>query len=315
VRVNLLVEALEAIPPRMRKPEYLFHPGQAIRRLARGAGPDRERVEVVLPWGAPLSIRPDEAIGRAIWRTGTYDVLVSEAVLRLAEHGETAVDVGANIGVMTSAMAVAVSPTGTVLCFEPHPALSVELSENIAKWRAALGWDHVERSDRALSAHPGEAALVVPSEFDANRGTATLCPVAPGEGTATCKFDVVTTTLDLAVGRQATVGVLKVDVEGHELQVLKGASCLLASGRIRDIVFEEYSTYPSPVTDLLEAHGYSVFLLRKGLLGPTLQPPQSGGVQLEWETPNYLATKDPDRAVQRLSAVGWRSLRRTLLRS
>lgn len=315
MRLTVLVEALEAIPPRMRKPEYLLHPGQVIRRLARGTGPDRERVEVVLPWGTPLSIRPNEVIGRAIWRSGTYDVLVTEAVLRLAEHGETAVDVGANIGVMTSAMAVAVSPTGTVLCFEPHPALSVELSENIAGWRAALGWDHVQRSDRALSDHPGEAALVVSSEFDANRGTATLCSVASGEGTTTCQFDVVTTTLDLAVGSQAKIGVLKVDVEGHELQVFQGASSLLSSGRIRDIVFEEYGSYPSPVTDLLEAYGYSVFLLRKGALGPALQPPKSAGVQLEWETPNYLATKDPERAVERLSAVGWRSLRRTFLGS
>ena len=293
----------------MRKPEYLFHPRQAVHRLVRERRGAQELERVVLPWGTPILIRPDEAIGRAIWRTGVYDVVVSEAILRLAARGETAVDVGANIGVMTSAMGVAVGAAGRVLCFEPHPGLSVELSENITRWREALSWEHVERSELALSEHPGEVRLLASAGFDANRGTATLAPLSRNEGRPTSQFHVVATTLDLVLG-SATIGVLKVDVEGHELEVFRGASALLSSGRVRDIIFEEYHSYPSPVTDALKSYGYQVFLIRKGLLGPVLQSPVDGRLQLDWETPNYLATRDANRAVERLGPLGWHSLRR-----
>ena len=254
-------------------------------------------------------IRPNEAIGQAIWRTGVYDVVVTEAILRLAESGETAVDVGANIGVMASAMGVAVGVSGRVLCFEPHPGLSVELSENIAQWMEALGWQQVERSELALSEHPGEACLLASAGFDANRGTATLSSLSRDGGARTSQFHVVATTLDLALG-SATIDVLKVDVEGHELAVFRGASSLLSSGRVRDIIFEEYHSYPSPVTSALESYGYQVFLIRKGLLGPVLQSPIDARLQLEWETPNYLATREADRAIERLGPIGWHSLRR-----
>ena len=294
----------------MRKPEYLFHPGQAVHRLLRGRERGREFERVVLPWGTPLLIRPNEAIGQAIWRTGVYDVVVSEAILRLAESGETAVDVGANIGVMTSAMGVAVGVAGRVVCFEPHPGLSVELSDNIAQWREGLGWEQVERSELALSEHPGKACLLASARFDANRGTATLSSLSGGEGEATSQFHVVATTLDLALGSAATIELLKVDVEGHELEVFRGASSLLSSGRVRDIIFEEYHSYPSPVTHALESYGYRVFLIRKGLLGPVLQSPYDRRLQLHWETPNYLATKQADRAIEKLGPIGWQSLRR-----
>lgn len=310
MNAKLLVTALEAVPPRMRKPEYWFRPSQLVRRFIR----ERENGEtgfqkVLLPWGTPLVIRPDEAIGQAIWRTGTYDVTVSEALLRLADRGDTAVDVGANIGVMASAMAIAVGTTGKVVCFEPHPSLYLELSANIAGWQEALHWNHVEASDLALSEHPGEAALAMSRQFDSNRGTASLTALASGEG-PTRHVIVHTTTLDLALGGSQEIGLLKVDVEGHELEVLKGATSLLSSGRVRDIVFEEYGTYPSPVTNLLESYGYKVFALRKGVLGPLVQSPSDVRLQLEWETPNYLATNDAQRAMARLRPIGWRSLRR-----
>lgn len=307
---NPLVTALEAIPPRMRKPEYWFRPSQLLRRLVRdrqGAARDQK---VTLPWGAPLTIRRDEAIGQAIWRTGTYDLAVSEALLRLADPGETAVDVGANIGVMASAMAVAVGSTGKVLCFEPHPGLHLELAANIGRWKELLSWNHVERSDLALSEHPGEATLAMSSHFDTNRGTASLAALRPGEGQPADHVVVRTTTLDLALARSPAIGLLKVDVEGHELEVFKGATSLLSRGGVRDIVFEEYEPYPSPVTNFLESYGYEVFALRKGALGPSSQSPSKVRFQLQWETPNYLATNDAERATARLRPVGWRSLRR-----
>ena len=57
------------------------------------------------------------------------------------------------------------------------------------------------------------------------------------------------------------VGVVKLDCEGHELAALLGAERLLQHGMIRDVVFEEFASYPTPVTDLLEAAGLEVMAL------------------------------------------------------
>src|SRR5579872_6967542 len=95
----------------LNKPHYIYRPGQAIIRLGRllgGAKPAGAWEEAVLPWGLPIRYHPAEQIGNSIWRLGLYDLCVSETLWRLLDAGETALDVGANFGHMTSVMAVRV---------------------------------------------------------------------------------------------------------------------------------------------------------------------------------------------------------------
>jgi hypothetical protein len=101
------------------------------------------------------------------------------------------------------------------------------------------------------------------------------------------------------------VGVVKIDVEGHELDVLRGASGLLEEQRLRDILFEEFEPYPSPVTRFLEPLGYSVFKLVQGLLGLTVTSATKEPGSRSWYPPSYLATTQPDRALARLHKKGW----------
>jgi hypothetical protein len=143
---------------------------------------------------------------------------------------------------------------------------------------------------------------VDPGTFAANKGTASL---ERREGEST---DVATVRLDEAVS--GLVGVLKLDVEGHELAALEGAEGLLARGLIRDIVFEEHRPPPTPVTELLESRGYTVLSVRQGLRGPILCAPEEAYSFKLWDPPALLATTDPERAHRRLARRGWRSLRR-----
>ena len=68
-------------------------------------------------------MNPKETIGRAILRLGVYDLCVSESICRLLDPGESAIDVGANLGYMTSLMAAKAGKCGSVESFEPHPDL------------------------------------------------------------------------------------------------------------------------------------------------------------------------------------------------
>src|SRR3954447_2477076 len=197
----------------LNKPWYVFRPAQILRRVRLRGGEQ----QVVLPWGAPMVLDSRESVGSSIARTGVHELAVSEVIARLADPGELAVDVGANIGYVTSLLAWRVGPQGKVVAFEPNPPVADRLH------RHADDNGTVHRP--AVSSAAGSSVLVVPEGFDRNQGTATL--EAAGEGVA-----VDTTSLDAELGA-SSVGVLKIDVEGHEAAVLEGASGLLSQGRVR----------------------------------------------------------------------------------
>jgi FkbM family methyltransferase len=225
----------------------------------------------------------------------------------LLDPGEFAVDVGANIGHMTSIMAMRAGPSGQVMVFEPHPVLFSELQYNISTWEKNPHAAPILASKMALSDHPGSAQLMVPADFEGNHGVCSL--ESNGEANPEAKhIEVEVTTLSAMVDKGKQIGFLKIDVEGHELQVLLGAQDQLASGSIRDILFEEFRALPTPVTKLLQDNGYTIYRIVLGTFwGPVLAPIETYQAPAdEKDSPNYLATRDPGRLLNRMSKRGWR---------
>ena len=289
----------------MLKPEYLFQPAQIFRRIARrGALP--AEVRVTTPWGLPMRVNPSETVGHALWHLGVYDLIASEVAWRLLQPGETAVDVGANVGVMSGLMARRTGPGGRVTGFEPHPKVFAALTSNGEGWRATgLPLAEVGFQRMALSAAAGEATLSEPDSFSNNQGLASL-ESPDGSGASGAQFQVRTETLDALF--PGTIHLLKVDVEGHEAQVFAGAEGALRAGRIRDILFEDHHAFPSASATRLREAGYTIFFLSRTLWGPVLAPPESGGNLPPWLPPNWLATRDPERALAACRPRGWRVL-------
>lgn len=206
---------------RMNKPEYFYRPSQIWRRVVRKMSVPRDVERVRLPWGLPISIIPKETIGSCIWRAGVYDLCVSECLWRLCDPGEVALDIGANIGHMTSIMALRLGSNGKLISLEPHPVLFGELSHNCSLWRSITSVAEIELYKKAASDQTGYAKLHIPGCFDTNRGVASL---EPFEKDISCTYEVPLTTLEelalTIVNRK--IGVVKIDVEGHELSTLTG---------------------------------------------------------------------------------------------
>lgn len=285
------------------KPEYLYNPRQ-IRRRLRWSEDCVRRGEclVDLPWGLRLFVDPRELIGNCIARLGVYDLTVSEVLWRLADPGETAVDAGSNIGYTASILARRVGPEGRVCCFEPHPEIYRCLERNVALWGLP-----VETFPIALSESEGEAVLHIPTYFAGNQGTASLSDT-PGIPRVR-EVTVPTAGLDALAQVPSPIGVMKVDVEGHELRLLRGAQRRLSEGSIRDIVFEDHGRPPTDAMRLLAAHGYSILALARRFSGPRLLPSgQPAPPPTSEAPPNYLATRDMARARQRLAPAGWQVL-------
>jgi FkbM family methyltransferase len=295
----------------LNRPEYVLRPSLAVRRLLfRNCEKNPSAfLEVNLPWDMRIRIRP-VGPGLAIWRMRVYDLAVTEVLWRLVDRGELAIDVGANIGYMTSILAKRAGACGKVLCFEPHPLIYQELMHNVNEWQKRNGCSLIRAMQIAVSNRSGKAVLHEPIDFENNAGTASLHPVEHTGGTGTRRggeYVVPVATLAQIAAKEGPVGVLKIDVENHELQVLQGSVGLLAAKLVRDIVFEEHACYPSAVGELLQEYGYKVFRIWKSFHKPLLLDPALNRFH-PWEPANYLATSNASRAVERLGKMGWLSL-------
>jgi FkbM family methyltransferase len=288
------------------KPCYVFAPHVLSRRIcALLLRPQPGTARVKLPWGAVLEVNTRESIGHEILTQNIFDIAVSETAWRLLGAGDTAIDVGANIGYMTSLFASRVGVSGHVEAFEPHPRIFARLTANLTRGGERAS---VRLHELALGAANSSALLLEPSIFDGNEGSSSLS-AAGRQFEKQAGFPVQVRTLD-SFFPELDIGLLKLDVEGFEADVLAGAARLLAQHKIRDVIYEAHDCERSALHDILQKHGYTVFGIGHSLLGPRLSagtaPPS---IDRSWESPSYLATTQPARAVGLSRPRGWQVLR------
>jgi FkbM family methyltransferase len=290
---------------RVWKPWFVWRPRQALRRLVRGVRPLPPGVQPLeVAWGGTILADPSRHVGWSLATTGVHDLAVSEALVRLVTPGDTVIDAGANIGYMTVLAAALAGSAGRVYAFEPHPTLFQTLSRNVERRRRPGSASDVRLYDAALGASVGRARLVVPDGFESNDG---LASVRRDAGDVAGAIDVAMTTIDDAVG-PTSVGVLKLDVEGYELEVLDGAASALRRRAIRHIVFEDHGGPDSAVVRRLESHGYRVYAIGWSVAGLRIEDVRNGRLTREYEAPSYVATQSPAEAEQRCAPRGWRVL-------
>ncbi|HUQ71544.1 MAG TPA: FkbM family methyltransferase, partial [Planctomycetaceae bacterium] len=253
-------------------------------------------------WGKSVLADPGRAIGRSIATTGVFDLAVSELLARLIRRDDRVIDAGANIGYMTLLAATCLGESGHVDAFEPHPGIYEVLCKNLIP----IGQDALSQSvtlhRQALGPAVGTADLHIPNDFAGNDGVASIAASDKSDGV---NLPVEVTTLDVVLGMN-DVGVLKLDVEGYEEAVLRGAESALTGGRIRDIVFEDHDAEQSPAIRLLEDAGYDVYSVGWNLHQLVLNPMADHRRNAhEYEAPSYVATRDSGALFQRLKRPGW----------
>ena len=291
---------MRAMHRHLLKPEYLWRPSQVLRLLSF-----RRSVEIKplsLPWHCTINACSAELIGRFIAKYGVYDLPLTEAVMRLTDAGDSAVDVGANIGYVTLVLARSAGPEGRVCCFEPNPDLLPVLRRNVHNW-SSLRVAPIQIETIALSDRNGEGVLRFPDDYASNKGLASLELGATGVPVSVRRLD--------ALDEVNRIGIMKVDVEGHEAAVFIGAEKLLDRKLVRDILFEEHEAYPARSHKVLLGHGYQIFRVTGSMWRPLLLPPEAPPCRTFLPPdypPNFLATTDPERACARFRAGGWCAL-------
>ena len=180
-------------------------------------------------------------------------------------RGGEVLDVGANTG-FYSLLAVAAAGA-RVHAFEPYPPVGELLRANVDLNRAA---DRMTIVDEAVSDRDGDTRLFIP--VDDHGDIETSCSLKPDfKELIHDAVDVPVTTLDRYVGsaRVGEVGVLKIDVEGLEARVLRGAAQLV--DRCRPTVFVEVLDRADTrgLDQFCRCSGYVPFHLRADAAVPT----------------------------------------------
>jgi FkbM family methyltransferase len=150
------------------------------------------------------------------------------ATLSFIQPGNTVVDVGAHKGAYLYWLQKAVGTGGKVFAFEPQPSLFRYLEQITA----SMKWNNVMLKKCALSDSTGTRKLYVPNENSPGASLETVAGSAHGSS-----YNCQTDTLDNQLRGAAKITFLKIDVEGHELQIFHGAKQIL-SQHMPAILFE-----------------------------------------------------------------------------
>lgn len=159
---------------------------------------------------------------------GAYETAELAWLRTVLGPGEVAVDVGANIGFFTMHMAALVGPGGRVFAFEPQPEVRGLLERSVRENRFE---DRVTVSPAAVSDRVGTSRLVCLDVVAAgNSGGSYLSTRSDALPTGHATLEVPTVTLD-SVPFPGRVALVKIDAEGAEGLVVRGAARFLAEHR------------------------------------------------------------------------------------
>ena len=179
-------------------------------------------------------------------------------VPRFLERTKLAVDVGADVGLYTSILA---PRSALTVAIEPNP--------NSARYLRSLRLSRCQVIDAAASNENGEAVLRVPQMDDTEfKALGSVSAQNAVSSQTVIPYRVRTLTLDtLLANRSAPVGFIKIDVEGHELAVLKGADAVIQDRPTLMIEIEyRHGADAEEVFTFLHERGYSASALIDGQL-------------------------------------------------
>jgi len=261
VRLKLASEILRRFPPEMPGKTRMARRLLGSSILAKDVKiRSRRGIEFVTP-----SIQ--EPVGFYLLINGVYEADALEFILDLLEPGGVFIDVGANIGSFTLPVARHLGASGRVIAIESSPKVFPYLRQNVA----LNALTNVSLIQCAASENDRLEAPFYEAPID-NFGMGSL-----GAQFHDAPISVMTRTLDSILEERQIerVNLIKVDVEGFEVAVFRGAEKLLTGDDSPIIIFEfcdwaEERVPGGQIGDaqrLLEEWGYSIWRLKDKMTG------------------------------------------------
>lgn len=219
----------------------------------------------------------------------------------VCQPGDGIVEIGANLGTETISFADIVGSSGSVIAFEPVPALRSRLETNLAYNRHR----HVQVLPYAVADTSG----TVQFQLSADRYNTGIGRIVAHQADSERLITVETITLDSITHQIPKARMLHMDVEGAEPLVLRGGKHFIATHR--PVLFMEvihshlanFGTTPAELMTLVQDMGYKVYILRilRGLTHPSPDDRRS----LNWICIPHEQIHQFKRILTTMHLVGW----------
>lgn len=198
--------------------------------------------------GRFLANRNDVYVGRALIRYGEYGEIEWRMLAQICKPGDAVIEIGANIGSHTVALAKAVGPGGRVMAIEPQPFVFQNLCANLA----LNGLANVDAMNCGMGREEGILSLpAIDYAREGNFGGVSL-------GAGTRGIPVPVRRLD-DVMRYPRLRLIKIDVEGMEAAVIEGARATIQ--RFKPVLYVENDRVDrsQALIELLRGLGYRMW--------------------------------------------------------
>lgn len=221
--------------PKISTQIAMSHVGKMIFRMATG---NSSGLRIYEADGIKINLAPDEAAVFGIVYLGTINPDETRLVRNILKPGDTVVDVGAYVdGWYTLLAAKIVGQAGKVYSFEPVPKFYKRLKDNIT----LNHFTNITTEDAALGSKNGNKT------FYQSDGTSSFFRThVQKEGSKRIqqiKVKVLKLDSYLKLKKISKVNFVKIDVEGAELEVLKGAKDLLKKSDAPYLLIEAVDEY------------------------------------------------------------------------
>ena len=229
--------------------------------LAKRIGAETE-VDVIR--GNRMLVRTDDSVGRVLAISGVWEPNVTAAFTRSLSPGDTCVDIGAHIGYYTLLASTLVGPGGHVYAFEPSPSNYRALRANLSRNRVS----NVTAIQAAVADTAGTAELY--EGPGTNTGGATLRGVLADRrgGRHPVRVEVRPIAAAIPEAEFARIRVVKIDVEGAEVDVLRSLAPVFDQGHGLSVFLELNPRWIEGITEYVEgmcaAYGFRARRIRSG---------------------------------------------------
>lgn len=164
--------------------------------------------------GAQLSIDPFDYIGHAICFDGSFEPRSLALASQIMQGGGVFLDVGANFGLYSCY--VGTIPGVECVAVDANPVAFVRLQENVRR----NGRSQITTVNTAIGSHRGLVALMAADS--GNLGTGRVADGSGSSASGCCRVGCLPLGELLAELGVGPIKLMKIDVEGYELQVFRG---------------------------------------------------------------------------------------------
>jgi FkbM family methyltransferase len=190
------------------------------RTRIKGGRPGYDEIEVLSTAHGRFTCFRRDHTTEHLRRFGTHQASDLHIALDMTRPGDAVVDVGAHVGTFTVPLSRRVGEAGIVTSFEGAPDTYAMLQQNVADNRCS----NVETVHAVVSSQPGRRYRL--ADQPAGVGATYFEPSGDALGVGSVALDE-----SLSGSDRRPVRFLKIDVEGHEVEVLRGALKLLREDR------------------------------------------------------------------------------------